>query len=192
MENESAGRGLTNADAARFEQVFKTHFKNLHSYVYTIVKDEATAEEIVQNVFYKLWEKKERISIEVSVAAYLYKSVYSESLNYLKHIKVRAEHKAYTARQDAAGHEDMDPATIKELRSKIDEAVSELPEQCRAIFQMSRFEGLKYRDIADRLGISVKTVENQMGKALKTMRTKLLDYLPVIVFVLINIKNPMR
>ena len=75
---------------------------------------------------------------------------------------------------------------LRELEDRISEAIKELPQQCRTIFQMSRFEELKYKEIADQLGLSIKTVENQMGKALKIMRTKLADFLPLILLWLIN------
>ncbi len=80
-----------------------------------------------------------------------------------------------------------DRLKLKELEVQLDKALKELPEQCRTIFQMSRFEELKYMEIAGRLGISVKTVENQMGKALRILRTKLADFLPTIIFLLLNL-----
>jgi RNA polymerase sigma-70 factor (ECF subfamily) len=78
---------------------------------------------------------------------------------------------------------------FSELERRLQTAINELPEHCRTIFQMSRFEELRYLDIAQRLGISVKTVENQMGKALKQLRVKLIDYLPLILLILLNILN---
>jgi len=178
------------ADPAEMENVFKTHFKNLHAYACTIVRNEDEAEEIVQNVFFKLWEKRQKISIDQSLEAYLYKSVYYESLNYLKHEKVKEAHKARHIADNHTIDNQSDSLIIKELREKIHTTIQELPEQCRTVFQMSRFEGLRYREIAGRLGISEKTVENHMGKALKVLRTKLLEYLPIIA-VLFNLKNMM-
>ena len=75
---------------------------------------------------------------------------------------------------------------LSELEQQINKALNELPEQCRTIFQMSRFEELKYQEIADRLGLSIKTIENQMGKALKILRVKLVDYLPILAVFLIE------
>ncbi|RYE12852.1 MAG: RNA polymerase sigma-70 factor [Sphingobacteriales bacterium] len=170
---------------AVFEQVFKTYFRSLHAYACTILKDEATAEEMVQNVFYKMWEKKEQISVQQSVQAYLYKAVYHECLNYLKHTKVRAVHKSYTLHHSSEAEHTGDRATMRELEGRLDEALKKLPEQCRAIFQLSRFEELKYKEIAERLGISIKTVENQMGKALRIMRQELSEYLPAILIILL-------
>lgn len=170
-----------------FEQVFKSHFKALHAYACTILKEEAQAEELVQQVFFKLWERKDQVHITQSVQAYLYRSVYHECLNYLKHQKVKKAHQSHTLYTSGAA---VDPVSrdiaARELQKKIDEALRQLPEQCRTIFQMSRFEDLKYREIADKLNLSVKTVENQMGKALKIMRLQLVEFLPALLFIMIH------
>ena len=176
-----------NKEGEVFEKLFKTHFKSLFAYAYTIVKDEMVAEEMVQNVFFKIWEKKNDLDIRSTALAYLYKSVYHESLNYLKHKKVKEAYQAHASYQmknqsDHASKKIM----LSELEQQINKALSELPEQCRTIFQMSRFEELKYQEIADRLGLSIKTVENQMGKALKILRFKLVDYLPILIVILIE------
>lgn len=164
-----------------FEQVFRSHFRALHAYACTILKEEATAEEMVQQVFFKLWEKKDQVTIQQSVNAYLYRSVYNECMNYLKHQKVKKVHRAHTLHTaDSAAEQPSRQLAARELEGRIAEALNQLPEQCRTIFQMSRFEELKYREIADKLKLSVKTVENQMGKALRIMRTQLIDYLPLL------------
>jgi RNA polymerase sigma-70 factor, ECF subfamily len=184
MENESVSIHLIDVDSeVVFERLFKTHFKGLHSYACTILRDEVVAEEMVQNVFFKLWEKRKQVKINESYNAYLYKSVYYECLNYMKHTKVRTTYQADAKYLGSEMENGGDRTSLKDLEAKLDVALKELPEQCRTIFQMSRFEELKYREIADRLGISVKTVENQMGKALKILRTKLVDFLPILVFV---------
>jgi RNA polymerase sigma-70 factor (ECF subfamily) len=177
-------------EQAAFETLFKSHFKRLFAYAITILKEEAAAEEIVQNVFYKIWEKKGRVEIQSSVTAYLYRSVYNDSLNYLKHKKVKASYQSHmTWHAGNASDQATSKVQLSELQQKLDLALRELPEQCRTIFQMSRFEELKYQEIADRLEISVKTVENQMSKALKILRIKLADYLPFLVTLLIETIN---
>ena len=177
----------TKTDSKRaIEDAFKTHFKGLHQYAYAIVKDEMMAEEMVQNVFYKLWKNKDTISITDTMAAYLYRSVYNESLNYLKHQKVKMAYRAHAARTMENINNAAEKLKLKQLEEKLDQALKELPEQCRTIFQMSRFEELKYLEIANKLGISVKTVENQMGKALKLLRLKLVDFLPVLMLFLLH------
>jgi RNA polymerase sigma-70 factor, ECF subfamily len=178
------------ASEAAFEQVFKAHFKALHSYALTILKDTVAAEEVVQNVFFKIWEKKRELVIESSVKAYLYRAVHNESLNVLKHEQVKFAHQTHTAYQMK---NETDSAAKKilaaELETKFRKALNELPEQCRTIFQLSRFEELKYQQIADHLGLSIKTVENQMGKALKLLRLKLVDFLPLIALTLLHLLN---
>lgn len=188
--NTTAGVHTLSADVETiFEDVFKTHFKGLHSYAYTIVRDESAAEEMVQNVFYKLWEKKETIRVQQSITSYLYRAVYNESLNFLRHSKVKLAYQADAIKtmdgQDYGNSE----AKTRELEHKLEMAINELPEQCRTIFQLSRFENLKYREIADKMGLSVKTIENQMSKALKVLRGKLAEFLPVLWVLFINLEN---
>ncbi|HEX3168337.1 MAG TPA: RNA polymerase sigma-70 factor [Chitinophagaceae bacterium] len=185
LENDAIGTLLAQKDETAFEQLFKTHFKRLHAYAFTILRDEVEAEEMVQQVFFKLWERNETLSLTGSVSAYLYRAVHNESLNYIKHQKVRSNHQlhvAYSMKNEA--EHPAKKVIAGELEKKIHSALNELPEQCRTIFQMSRFDELKYREIADKLGISVKTVENQMGKALKLLRQKLADFL---IFILLFI-----
>ncbi|HET6994242.1 MAG TPA: RNA polymerase sigma-70 factor, partial [Chitinophagaceae bacterium] len=152
---------------------------------FTMLKDEAEAEEMVQQVFFKLWERSEHLSFSGSLAAYLYRAVHNESLNFLKHQKVKASHQLHVAYSMKNKSEQAQPKIIrKELETKFREALNELPEQCRTVFQLSRFEDMKYKEIADKLEISVKTVENHMGKALKILRTKLVDFLPLLILLL--------
>jgi RNA polymerase sigma-70 factor, ECF subfamily len=173
---------LSQRDEAAFEQIFKSHFKRLHAYALTILRDESEAEEIVQQVFFKLWERNQVQSFSGSINAYLYRAVHNESLNLLKHRQVKSTHQLHIAysMKNLAEHTDK-KLIAGELEKQIHTALGELPEQCRTIFQMSRFDELKYLEIADKLGISVKTVENQMGKALKLMRTKLVRFLKFVI-----------
>lgn len=175
---------LQKGEAAAFEQVFKTHFKNLHGYAYTILQDEIAAEEMVQNVFCKIWEKKDLLNAETSIKAYLYRAVHNESLNYLKHQKVKAAYQMYAVQHiDTNESNAARKLMLSELEHKLHKALNELPQQCRIIFQMSRFQDMKYQEIANELNLSVKTVENQMGKALKILRTKLVEFLPILLIL---------
>ena len=181
-------RSLAPTSETAFEHLFKMHFRGLHAYAITILKDEAMGEEVVQNVFYKFWEKRDQLAIESSPKAYLYKAVYHDCLNYIKHKKVKSAHAMHVVRQANDKIENASGKVLQgELKEHIHTAMNELPEQCRAIFQMSRFEGLKYQEIADEMGLSVKTIENQMGKALKLLRIKLVEFLPFFILSLINI-----
>lgn len=170
-----------------FEVLFKTYFKALYAYALTILKDEIAAEEVVQNVFLKLWERKELLEKE-SIKAYLYKCVYHDSLNHIRHMKVRGKFVEYAQRTEAFGDDAHEVTVGRELEVKLRQALNELPQQCRTVFQMSRFQNLKYQEIADALDISVKTVEAHMGKALKSLRFKLADFLPIVVYLLAYIK----
>ena len=141
------------------------------------------AEEIVQNVFFKLWEKKDRLTINESIKAYLYRSVYNESLNYLKHRKVADWFMASALPQSYTDVDAFNQLAAKELEAHLAKALNELPEKCRTVFQMCRYEQLKYSEIAGELQISVKTVENQMGKALRLLREKLSGFLSFLLII---------
>lgn len=173
-----------------FEQLFRAHYKALHAYATTILKDIDIAEEVVQNLFLKFWEKRELLSIATSIKAYLYKCVYNDSLNYLKHENVKLKHQNFTVyTMDTSSEPASAKAELTELETKLRAALNELPEQCRTIFQLSRFEELKYKEIAEQLGLSIKTVENQMGKALKILRIKLVDFLILVLLGLVSFKD---
>ena len=164
-----------------FELLYKEHFKGLHSYATTMLKDSQAAEDVVQNTFMKLWKLYEAGNSPESPAAYLYRSVYHESLNQLKHAQVKMAHQQSVLHGASESSPSSSLAHVREIEAKLEEALRALPEQCRTIFQMSRFEELKYREIADKLGLSVKTIEAQMGKALRLLRGALSEHLPAIL-----------
>ena len=167
-----------------FEKIFREYFKSLHAYAYTFMKDDEQAEEIVQNVFCRIWEKRVLLKTDGSLKAYLYRAVHNESLNYLKHQKTRTAFRVLHQDEEHTSPEASDKLMVAELDGHIRKALQELPLQCRIIFQLSRFENLKYQQIADQLNISVKTVENQMGKALKVLRLKLAEFLPIVLYII--------
>jgi RNA polymerase sigma-70 factor (ECF subfamily) len=189
MDNKTAAIHFIDADSsAVFEQLFKSYFKSLHSYALSIVKDEMTAEEMVQNVFCRLWEKREQIQVLQSMKSYLYRAVHNESINYLRQHKTRAAHHGNIARSIETIEKTTDRAALSELQQRIHDAVESLPEQCRMVFRLSRYGELDYREIAETMGITVSTVKNQVHHALKVMRIKLKDYLPLLLLV-INLYN---
>jgi RNA polymerase sigma-70 factor, ECF subfamily len=190
--NERSLSGFGTED--EFEQVFRAYFKSLHAYACTLLRDPVIAEEMVQTVFVRLWERRTDLEIREKLSSYLYRAVHNESMNYLKHIKRRSTYQSHAMRQQRHTQhtETSGKLSLRELEGRLQKAMNELPEQCRTIFQLSRFEELKYREIADKLGISVKTVENQMGKALKLMRLKLLDWLPFFLFLLHHLLKPIH
>lgn len=175
---------LQMGDERAMESLFRESYQRLCNYANTILNDIDESEEVVQQVFVQLWEKREKMEISTSVQSYLFKSVRNTCLNKIKHAKVRQIY----AEEVTALAQQSEPATEttfhNELQSQIQAAIESLPEQCRLVFKLSRFEELKYSEIAEELGISVKTVENHMGKALRIMKEKLKDYLVVwLLFV---------
>jgi RNA polymerase sigma-70 factor (ECF subfamily) len=183
-------RALADGDITTFEMLFRTYYQPLCNYAYTFLQDRQDAEEIVQSTFLMVWEKKNELAIRTSVKPYLYAMVRNACLNALKHEKIKQRHageELATAERsyDSVAH----IVATNELEFRIKEAIDELPEQCRMVFKLSRFEELKYSEIAEQLGISIKTVENHMGKALKIMRDRLRDYLPIILVILNGFLN---
>lgn len=169
-----------------FEQAFKEYYERLCNYANTIIDDMDESEEIVQSTFLNIWEKKEAFEIHTSVKAYLYQAVHNQCLNEIKHNKIRQAHKEYYLYvADSSIGSASDMVIGNELELKIEEAISELPPQCQTVFRMSRFENRTYAEIAKQLDISVKTIENHMGKALRILREKLKEYLPLIFWLFI-------
>jgi RNA polymerase sigma-70 factor, ECF subfamily len=165
-----------------FEMIFRTYYQPLCRYAYSFLDDKEEAEEVVQSTFITVWEKRKSIDIQISLKSYLYRMVRNACLNVIKHEKIKQQHVAHELAVTDASYESVsEKVNATELESKITEAMKALPEQCRIVFQLSRFEELKYQEIADQLQISVKTVENHMGKALKIMREKLKEYLPLFL-----------
>jgi RNA polymerase sigma-70 factor (ECF subfamily) len=186
-DDDAIIRSLKHRDEQTFGDLFKAHFKQLRNYAFSFVQEQTLAEDIVQTVFLRLWDRIEVLNFSDSVAAYLYRAVYNESLNAVKHSKVRRSYHSWLHRhmkdQTDTAQKDFQ---LRELEQQLRAAINELPEQCRTIFQLSRHEELRYREIGSRLGISVKTVENQMGKALKLLRARLIEFLPLLLLYFMN------
>lgn len=182
LSDKQVFEAIREGNETAFEMLFKSYYQPLCRYAYSYLNDKDEAEEIVQSTFILLWDKRKQIDIHSSTRSYLYRMVRNSCLNSLKHEKVKQQH----AKVEISGGEPVyegatQPLAYSELEKNILEAMKDLPEQCRLVFQLSRFEELKYSEIAEQLDISVKTVENHMGKALKIMRERLKDYLPLFI-----------
>lgn len=171
---------IREGNEAAFKQLFHFYYASLCRYATGIISSAEDAEEIVQQVFLRIWERREALNITVSFKAYLYRSVHNASLNHKQRRKndVRFDDLPLRIVHAAEVSHEMD---VKLLEKEIGKALNSLPEQCRKIFELSRFEELKYREIAELLDISIKTVENHMGKALRIMREQLSAYLPLLL-----------
>jgi RNA polymerase sigma-70 factor (ECF subfamily) len=168
-------------DQSTFEKIFKDYFLSLCAFATKYTKDQDEAKDIVHQVFTNIWEKRTSIHFDQSIRSYLYTSVHNRCLNFIrdKNKFIKDE----LPQTDAAliiYIDQSDFVEAEELRNEIYAAMADLPEGSRKIFKMSRFEGKKYREIAEELDISVKTVETQMSKALKHMKEKLIKYIQYI------------
>ncbi len=169
-----------------FEQLFKEHFVHLCNFAQNYVTDIDDAKEIVQDVFINLWNKRETIDSNKSIISYLFTSVKNRCFNFIRDNKKFQSHVLDIDIADYDISYEIDIDSGNELQMKIDEAFNKLPEKCRQIFKLSRFEELKYKEIAERLNISIKTVEAQMSKALRVLRTELKDYIITILIILLS------
>jgi RNA polymerase sigma-70 factor, ECF subfamily len=173
-------------DDASFEVFFKKHFLPLCAYCqFKFGLDLHMAKEVVHTAFIKLWDARENLLPGISPKSYLYKIITNNFLDNLKHQKIRQRYVQFIIQsvpEDTGGG--FDNIDLKQLQADIDVAVAELPEQMRRIFELSRFEGLKYNEIAGQLNISVKTVETQISRALAKLREKLSSYLSFLLILL--------
>lgn len=174
---------------SEFDHIFRDYYKSLRAYAFRYVGDLFAAEDIVQDVFFQLWEKRNQLHKINSIRSYLFTSVFNRATNYSKHKKVEeyyqnqqkaiySEIESYYQQQISDVSESI---LALELEQRINEAVNDFPEQCKNVFFLSREKGLKNQEIADKLGVSVKAVEKQITKALMILREKLKDYLVLIL-----------
>jgi len=166
----------------QFEDLFKEWFASLSNYANKLLQDKSSAEDAVQHVFSKLWEKRDQISIDKSIKSYLYRATYNTCMN-----EIKRNQKLHALESDNEGKNTQEAdvrARVNDLEKQVNLGLKQLPEKCRAIFVMSRYEHMKYKEIADMLEISIKTVENQMGKALKMMRVHLSEFISILLILL--------
>lgn len=176
---------IKRGDRKAFDRLFEDHFEAMYNYAFLLVRDETAAEEIAAEVFYRLWFKRNEIHIRVSVKKYLLKSVYNVSMNYLKHIGIVRNYKnlnivMHREKEIFSGDYSTSPLAMleyDELEAMVNDVIDNLPGQCRLVFTKNRFKGMKYREIAEDLNISLSTVKYHMSTALNTLKDKLNGYL---------------
>jgi RNA polymerase sigma-70 factor (ECF subfamily) len=187
MGEEEKNKSVLITNPKDYEKLFKDNYSGLCRYANRYVKDMDSAEEVVQDMFVKLWEKREQIEIRGATLPYLMSAVRNSSLNWIKHKNIVSNYE-----RDEQVKISIDSSQFEEemadmeIESAIYNAMEKLPEQRKKVFQLSRIDGLKYQEIADKLGISIKTVEAQMGKALKQLRESLKDYLAIVLIAIIT------
>ena len=177
-----------------FEQLFKTYYKKLCLFAEYYVREKSMAEEIVGNFFLKLWEKRKSIEIRETVKSYFYKSVHNQCLKYLEHLKVMKKYEEY-ARTILENKELFSPSSAnyplanlisREIEDEIESAINSLPDKCREIFCLCRFDNLTYEEVSVKLNVSINTIRTQMSRALEKLRESLKDYLPPMILLIIS------
>jgi RNA polymerase sigma-70 factor (ECF subfamily) len=170
--------GLRAGSRTAFDAIFRQQYATLVGSAVSILHDRSAAEDVVQDVMLELWRRRESLIIETTLRSYLFRATRNRSLNRIRHEQVERRAEPLLAQDpflnpaaDRRVHE-------REIASAVRSAVAELPTRCREVFELSRVHGLKYAEIADVMSISIKTVEAQMGKALRLIRERLAPWLP--------------
>lgn len=165
-----------NSDRA-VELIFQKYYTFLCKTVYRVLPDANLVEDLVQEVFMELWRKHKNLKIQSSLIAYLKRSAINRTLNFIRDNKIKFEGEETLPFLKGTFTPIGAKLEAMEMREIIEQAVDQLPERCRIIFMLSRFEELSHKEIAQRLEISVKTVENQISKALKLLKKALEPYI---------------
>ena len=182
-DNDFLLSAVQRGDQKAFDTLFRRYYPILCAYGHRFVELE-DAEEIVEDSLLWIWENRETLVIESSLNSYLFKMVYRRALNKLAHIDAtqRADTRFYEEMQEML--QDTDYYQIEELAKRIEDAVAALPESYREAFVMHRFRDMSYKEIAETLGVSPKTIDYRIQQALKQLRTDLKDYLPLLLPIL--------
>ena len=178
MDDRALLARLRGGDEAAFDAIFRAHYAPLVGLAESVLRHRAVAEEVVQDVMLELWRRRETLVVEESLRAYLFRATRNRALNHLRHRKVEQRGEPH-ARGESVVPAAADAYLVEEeIDAAVRRAVAELPDRCREVFELSRVHGLRYAEIARALDISVKTVEAQMGKALRVLRERLAPWLP--------------
>jgi RNA polymerase sigma-70 factor, ECF subfamily len=167
---------LRQGDEEAFSTLFRKYYPALVGMAGAVLRDSAVAEEVVQEVFLELWRRAEELPVEDSYRGYLFRATRNRALNRVRRQAVEKKHQPLLVAPDSIDPDAPGRLREEEIDRALLDAIETLPDRCRQIFEMSRMEGLKYTEIASELGISVKAVEAQMGKALKALRELLLPW----------------
>ncbi|QDA59689.1 RNA polymerase sigma-70 factor [Hymenobacter jejuensis] len=160
-------------EAAFMELLFKEFYKPLGQVIYRVVQDRDATEDLLQDVFLRVWNNRETLTISTTYRAYLYRAAFNAALRHQERSKRQVAWDAAPPSAEPTGSAATDDLHYQEAESSVAAALNLLPPQCRAVFELSRYEELSYQQIAEALELSPKTVENQMGKALRILRREL-------------------
>ena len=169
LEHDRIVHEIKAGNEESFRKIFHAYYEGLCQYAFTLLRDMDDAEDVVQSMFIKIWEKRETLTISHTIKSYLYKSVYHQCVNQFDRRAVRLKFQEKN-KEELASVVQNPEVFPNELEERIIAAINTLPKQCRIIFMMSRYQEMKYAEIAKELDISVNTIENQISKALKILR----------------------
>jgi RNA polymerase sigma-70 factor, ECF subfamily len=187
-KDEIIWKSIQQKDLETFERFYKEYYKSFFLMAHKYLKNSVQSEEIVNDVFLKIWEDGEKITIESSLKSYIYKAIINRSINVLNKNKRELIVQTDLSNITDEGYE-LRQMEENELKIKLYAAIDQLPDQCKKVFEMSRFEELKQQEIADKLGISIKTVKNHITIALKQLNASLVNYIIILVFIFKNLLN---
>lgn len=172
-------KAASSSGSSDFELIFRSYFTRLCAFATVYTNSLEDSKEVVQEVFLKVWEKRNELPLDDELKSYLFRAVKNACINRLQHQMVADRYQAvlYFLHSQEPGTDGYTEIELGELQGHIDTAIAALPESCRNIFLLSRNQGLKYREIAEQLNISVKTVETQMSRALLKLKSQLHEYL---------------
>jgi RNA polymerase sigma-70 factor (ECF subfamily) len=190
-ENAYLVRMLKQRNTEAFRTIYDMYYSRIQVYCSGYVSERSIAQEMTQDTFIKLWEKSDLLPDDTMFQPLLYRIARNNCLNYLKHLKVTDKYQKFQAHRKAdielniyaLTDESAQMVISAELESRILRVIDSLPPACKKVFELSRMEEKKYSEIAEELGIAVKTVENQIQKALKKLRKELKEYLPILIFL---------
>lgn len=189
MKENSNGHyidGLKAGDRQVFSQIFDAHYEALCRYAVQRTHSQELAEELVQDIFVKLWIRRKNLTIQSSISAYLYRATLNAIINHQKHKEVQAAHRAHTIALHKDTFEPSSTIAEKEIQLLAAQAIEKMPPKRKEVYELSRHDGLKYAEIAEKMDISIKTVEVHLSKALQHMRNELKDYLPICFLLMMQ------
>jgi len=178
--------GLKEGNTKIFDYLFQYYYSGLVVFSYRMVEDMDSAEDIVQDFFFRLWLNRNELVINQSIKSYFFSAVKNRSLDFLKRKKIGTKVVEEVAGQTETRNEGQSYIVQYELEEQIKEAIDKLPEKCRKVFLMNRFEGVKPSEIARIENISVRTVEGHIGKAIRILKKELENYFPAFLILMLT------
>lgn len=176
MSDQDLLAELRNGSEAAFDVIFRAYYARLVHFAESMLGERAPAEELAQDVMLELWRRRTTLTVDTSLQGYLFRAARNRTLNYIRHEKVVKRGSVFAAPEMTTPAVGDRAIQQQQIDAALQAAIATLPPRCREVFELSRSQGLKYSEIAEALRISIKTVEAQMGKALKIIRERMAPY----------------